>query len=285
VRVAYAVALAYLAAGVALGTGLVAGVGPVSDAWPWLKPAHAWLNLLGCVSLVVAATLIHLLPTVLGSRIRRRRSATALVAGLAVAPPLAAIGYAWHADVLVGGGALLEIAGAAALVAYVAGCIADRARWTTDAGWHRMTAGHLVAAAAWFTIGVVIVGWRVLAAGSNPDGWSLAAAGGPLVVGWVVQVILGAAGHIVPAVGPGDPLRHAAQRRQLGHYAGLRLVAFQAGVAAVTIGSLAGWDALAIAGVAVAGITAMATLLLLAGAMLLAAAPPRPGRPADIPAA
>lgn len=272
VAVAYGAGLAQLAAGIALGTGTVGGAVIVVADWPWLKPAHAWLNLLGCISLVVAGTLLHFLPTVLGSRIRRRRSATPLVAALAVAAPVVAAGYALRSDALVRTGALLELAGAAALVAYVAGCVADRGRWTTDAGWHRMAAGHLVAAVAWFAVGVAVVAGRAVIDGADPAGWSAAWAIGPLAVGWAVQAVLGAAGHIVPAIGPGDALRHARQRRLLGTAATARLVTFQLGVAALAVGLPTGAEAVVVAGLIATGATILATLGLLGRAMIAGAA-------------
>ena len=50
----------------ALSTAFVAGITPIVERWALLKPAHAWLNVIGFLSLVVAATLIHLAPTVVG---------------------------------------------------------------------------------------------------------------------------------------------------------------------------------------------------------------------------
>jgi len=272
VAVAYGAGLAQLAAGVALGTATVGGAAIVVADWPWLRPAHAWLNVLGCISLVVAGTLLHFLPTVLGCRIRRRRSATPLVAALAVAAPVVAAGYALRWDALVRAGGLLELAGAVALVGYVAGCIADRGHWTTDAGWHRMAAGHLLAAVAWFTVGVAVVAGRAVVDGADPGGWSAAWAIGPLVVGWAVQAVLGAAGHIVPAIGPGDASRHARQRQLLGTAATARLVTFQLGVAALAVGLPTGAEAVVVVGLIAAGATILATLGLLGWAMIAGAA-------------
>ena len=82
VPLAYAAALADVAVGVALATAMVAGWAPVAGAWAALKPAHAWLNVFGFLSIVVAATLIHLAPTVVGARIEPRRSATIALVGL-----------------------------------------------------------------------------------------------------------------------------------------------------------------------------------------------------------
>ena len=63
--------------------------------WAYLKPAHAWLNLVGFVSLVIATTLLHFFPTVIGARIRRSRVAYATVIGLALGASLVALGLRW----------------------------------------------------------------------------------------------------------------------------------------------------------------------------------------------
>lgn len=75
VHAAYAAALAQAAVGVSLATASLAGWAAVADSWMSLKPAHAWLNVCGFVTVVIAASLVHLAPTVAGVRIRPGRSA------------------------------------------------------------------------------------------------------------------------------------------------------------------------------------------------------------------
>ena len=75
VTVGYMLALANVGIGGTLGTLLVAGWGPAVERLVPLRAAHAWTNLVGFVSLVIMATLLHFLPTVLGTRITARRSA------------------------------------------------------------------------------------------------------------------------------------------------------------------------------------------------------------------
>ena len=85
---AYAAALADVAVGVAIATADGRRLGAASiGAWAALKPAHAWLNVFGFLSIVVAATLVHLAPTVVGARIQPRRSATIALVGLAWRAP------------------------------------------------------------------------------------------------------------------------------------------------------------------------------------------------------
>jgi nitrite reductase (NO-forming) len=114
---------------------------------------------------------------------------------------------------------------------------AERGRWTTDAGWHHLTAGALLAGQAWLGIGLAIAAARALTLGAGPAGWSLAVLIGPLIVGGVAQILVGAMTHLLPAIGPGDPFRHAAQRRILGAGAILRLTLLNAGALAITVGS------------------------------------------------
>ena len=129
---AYALALAQVGLGVLLAVGMVAGVTPIAERWGLLKPAHAWLNVFGFLTVVIAATLVHLAPTVAGGRIRPRRSALVAVACLAAAPLLVATGLALATDLVVRAGAGLELVGAVALVVHALAVQRDRGRWTTD---------------------------------------------------------------------------------------------------------------------------------------------------------
>jgi hypothetical protein len=94
----------------------------------------------------------------------------------------------------------------------------------------------LASAIAWFVVGIAIAARSVLVAGADPAGWSSAAVAAPLVVGWIGMAIVASATHLLPAVGPGDQAAHARQRRVLGRYGAARLVAFNAGVALLTVG-------------------------------------------------
>ena len=70
VQLTYGVALADLTVGASLAIGFLLGLEPITAHWVALKPAHAWLNVFGFVSLTIAGTLIYLYPTMLGTRIR-----------------------------------------------------------------------------------------------------------------------------------------------------------------------------------------------------------------------
>lgn len=268
VEAAYALALlnAMLAVGLAmLRLGDVATVG---GAWLNLKPAHAWLNLVGFLSLVVAATLVHLYPTVVGSRIRSRPALVALVAGIGLGAPLTALGYAVASAWLARLGAVAVVGGAVALAIVAVGAWPGRGRWTTDPAWHVLTIGHLTAAIAWFLVAALIMATGVLLEGSDPAGWSLPLVVGPIVIGWSLQALIGAWSHLLPAVGPGDVARHAAQRRELGRWATPRLVAWNAGAVLVGIGGF--WPgALGIGGVVLVALTLLGSFAVLGRALVV----------------
>ena len=236
---AYAVALACVAVGATLATLVVGGNPAVGAAWGSLKPAHAWLNLVGFAGLVIVTTLLHLAPTVVGTRLRPRASGRLAVIGLALGAPLIATGYALEQDVVARAGAVAALAGALGVAAHglAIHLDGDRGRWTTDAGWHRFTSLSLLAGGGWLGLGLGVAAARVLAFGSNPAGWSLSVLVGPLLIGGVTQVLVGAMTHLLPAIGPGDPIRHAAQRRLLGRAAAVRLTMVNAGALLVAVGS------------------------------------------------
>jgi nitrite reductase (NO-forming) len=266
-ELAYLVALLDVIAGVSLVAMFLAGDAGVTGHWASLKVAHGWLNVLGFVTLVVAGTLVHFAPTVLGARIRRRRSGVTAVLLLAAAAPVVAIGYAAGPDgaagMLVRLGAVAAVAGAGALVLHGLQARRDRAGWTTDLDWHRFTGGSLLIAPAWLLVGSVIAAAGILEHGADPRGWRLERIEAPLVLGFVLQVLLGSMAHLLPAIGPGTPEAHAAQRRSLGRGASARLGAWNAGVAVLTFGLVVGHEALARAGLGLALAAGAATLLLL----------------------
>lgn len=263
VPLAYGVALAQVGTGVALATAMLAGWAPVAGAWVTLKPAHAWLNVFGFVTVVMAASLIHLAPTVAGARIRPRRSASIALIGLMTGAPLVAVGVAAGWDVVARAGALVELIGGAALAVHGAVVQRDRGRWTSDPGWHRFAGLSLVAAPAWLLVVLAIGAGRVLWLGASPAAWSVGLVALPLVAGWIGQVLVGSWTHLVPAIGPGDQAVHAVQRRWLGRSSTPRWLAWNGGVALGTIGVLAGDAALTAAGGALLGAALLAAIGLL----------------------
>ncbi len=242
--------LGLIAVSVAVATAMLdlAGVSWIVERWASIKPAHAWLNLVGFVTVVVAATLIHLYPTVVGSRIRPRRAMLVTVCGLWGGAALVATGYAFQSDALARMGALVALLGA--IGAFVVGLDGRhaRGRWTTDLPWHHLVIGHLSAATAWLLVGIGVASSAVLVNGASPGGWSIDRLIGPLVAGCFIQVLIGAWSHLAPAVGPGDVARHARQRRILGRWPVSRLTGLNVGVLLLTTGTLIGSQFMVAAG-------------------------------------
>jgi nitrite reductase (NO-forming) len=268
VPLAYGVALVQVGTGVALATAMLAGWSPVAGAWAALKPAHAWLNVFGFVTVVVAASLIHLAPTVAGARIRPRRSTTVALVGLMIGAPLVALGVAAGWDAVARAGALAELVGGAALAIHGAAVQRDRGVWTSDPGWHRFAGLSLVAAPAWLVVALAISAGRILWLGATPEAWSVGLLALPLAAGWIGQVLVGAWTQLVPAIGPGDQRAHAIQRRWLGLGSRSRWLAWNGGVTVGTAGLLSGADALAAAG----GVALGAALLTALGLLWVAVA-------------
>ena len=274
VTVGYLGALAMVIAGALLGSLYMAAWPLVRDAWASLRPAHAWLNLVGFVSLVIATTLLHFFPTVIGARIRRAASAILTVAGLMAGAGLVAIGFAVGSDLLARAGALTALLGAFALAVYAGQTWRTRARWTSDAGWHRFAIGGLVSAMAWFEVGMLTACGRLLLVGADPAETTATILIGPLVLGWVGLAVLASATHLVPAIGPGDHAAHARQRRLLGRWATARLLAANAGVALLVVGLLplgAAWASGAGGPMSGLGMVLAGSSLGATGALLVAA--------------
>jgi hypothetical protein len=268
VDLAYLVAIGEVAVGVALATAMLAGWAPVTGAWGTLKPAHAWLNVFGFVTVVIAASLTHLAPTVAGARIRPRRSAAVALLALMAGAPLVAIAFASGWDPIAGLGAVIELVGATALVVHGAAVQRDRGRWTSDHGWHRFAGFSLVAAPGWLLVTLAIGGGRILTLGATPEAWDVRLLAVPVVAGWIGQVLVGSWTHLVPAIGPGDQPRHAVQRQWLGRAATSRWLLWNGGVALATAGLLVQADLLVAAGGIAIGISLASALALLAAAMV-----------------
>ena len=267
VTAGYVAALCSVAIGAGLATVFLAGWMPLVETWARARPAHAWLNLVGFVSLTIATTLLHFFPTVIGARIARRPSASVTVAGLAAGPALVALGGVADADLPARAGAVVALGGALGLAVYAGQTWRTRARWTSDVGWHLVAMGGLASAIGWFVVGMAIAAGRMAVLGIDGGGWSLDAVAGPLVAGWIGLAIVAAATHLVPSIGPGSPVAHAEQRRILGRAALPRLLAIELGVGALAVGLPLHVDALVAAGTGLVAAALAVTVLLLAAAI------------------
>jgi nitrite reductase (NO-forming) len=268
---AYGAAIVNVIVGASLATLFVGGWLPVVAAWGGLKPAHAWLNVYGFVGLVIAATFVHLYPTVVGTRIIVRPSVRVALIAMSCAPAIVAAGYLTAVDSVVRAGALLMAVGGVSFVWSTLQTWHGRGRWTTDAGWHRFASWSLAAGACWYAVGIASVVIRALVDGAAPAGWAIEVVAAPLVVGFVVQVLVGSWTHLVPAVGTGDQRVHLRQRSILAEGSIPRFIALNVGVVAMALGLPFGVSVFVVVGALVAAAALIAALTLLARAVLVRA--------------
>jgi len=262
--IVYGTAIVNVIVGASIATLFLGGQRDIVLNWATVKPAHAWLNLFGFVGLVICASLIHLFPTVVGARMDRSRWSAAAVIALAIAPPLVALGYIVNADVVAQAGALVLIAGTGSLLVMAFRTWSGRSRWTTDGAWHTMAIGSLWSGLGWLSAGVAVAAAAIARNGAQPAGWSVTELIAPLGVGFVIQVIIGAWTHLLPAIGPGTPGAHARARRRLGALAWPRLVMLNTGAASLFAGSVTGVDAAVRAGLLLAGAAVLASIAIFA---------------------
>ena len=88
-------------------------------------------------------------------------------------------------------------------------------------------------------------------------------------VGWVGSAVLASATHLLPAIGPGDPVVHGRQRALLGRLVGARLVSLDLGVVAMSLGIPLGAQMVVLSGALLAGAALVATAVLLVRAVTL----------------
>jgi nitrite reductase (NO-forming) len=275
--VSYGMALGCVAVGALIGTLAIAGWAPALAAWDVLRPTHAWINVFGFLSLVIAASLLHLLPTVAGTRIERTPASMLVLVGMMTGPLTVAVGFVTRLTPLVLVGAALVVAAALALVWHATTVLRRRGRWTTDLAWHRFVQWSLLASVGWFAIGTALAAAVVVQEGATARGWDSSVVLGPIALGWAAQALVGSWSHLVPAVGPGSPEVHARQRAILGRWATARVLVAQAGVACVSLGVPRDVQALVQLGFVLVGACAIVALVLLASALRLTVRPPATG--------
>ena len=265
----YGVATLNVVAGATLASLLLLGWLPIAQSWPVLKPAHAWLNVFGFVSLVITGSMLHLLPTVAGARISRTRASIVGYSCAAAGPPVVAAGFAFGSTPVALSGALIVVGAAIALAIHAWAVVRNRPPWTTDLGWHHFATWSMTLGIAWFVVGASMAAETIAANGATAAGWQLEPLVGPIFIGWIGQVLVGAWSHLLPAVGPGSPEHHARQRQLLGRLAAPRVLALNLGVVLVVFSGVPGlaflvafgWTAIAVAGLTAVGLLAAAFVL------------------------
>ncbi|MGZ4124284.1 MAG: hypothetical protein ACXVQU_01845 [Actinomycetota bacterium] len=253
----YAGAVGCVLAGGAIGAAL--GSRAVGDPLTWLglRSAHMVLNVLGFVSVTIAATLVTLLPTVLRVQMPRWHGGSTAACLLAGAIVLA-VGLGSRRVGVGTAGALLFGLGVAGVLWLVVRVLGVPRTWPIP-----VTAKHFVAALGWFVVGSIAL---VDAVARGP--FAFVAFREPFLVyfvaGWIVQVLLGAWLYLLPMARPGHPDE---RRRQLaaGELGGnLEVVVFNLGVGLLALHA-AGWASGAIGRIG-------AAFALAAGAWALAKA-------------
>lgn len=215
--------------------GALLGSGTVHDATTYLalRHAHMTINVLGWVSVTIAATLITLLPTIL--RVKMPSWHGGLTAGsLAVGAATLAIGLATRTTAVTVVGGLWELTGALGLAWMV-----SRVLRTPRPRPAPVSALHLVAAVVWFAIGCVALAVSALHGTEGFDAFSqdfLVM----FVVGWIVQALLGAWSFLLPNARPGHPDVRRAGLVAIEFAAWAQLAALNAGVALLSMRA-AGW--------------------------------------------
>lgn len=186
-------------------------------------------RIIGFVGLTLAATYLHLVPTVLGARVVSDRLAVVGIGGLGVNVAGVGLGFSVESDVVARLGATSALVAAAAVPAMAvrAARQPDRGRWTTELAWHEFTTASLVASTVWFALGVGTAAVGALLNGASPAAWSLASSGVPLVVGGVLEALVASATHLVPTLRGASP----GTRARLGRAALPRVIAWQIGTA------------------------------------------------------
>jgi hypothetical protein len=107
-----------------------------------------------------------------------------------------------------------------------------------------------------------------ISAGAVP-GWSIGLLAVPVIGGWALQELVGAWGHLLPAVGPGDMAAKARQRDLLSRRGGVRVIGWNAGLLVLWVGFGLGVPVLIAAGAIIFGAAAATALVLLARALLV----------------
>jgi hypothetical protein len=192
------------------------------------------------------------------------------VLGLMIGPPLVALGSALTASPVAVVGAFVALAGAVGLMGYGIEIWSRRGRWANDLAWHELAARHGLAGMAWFVVTVATLLVGLVRDGVAIPGWGVGAAAVPLIAGWAIQELVGAWGHLLPAVGPGSMAVKARQRFLLSRFSTARVVGWNVGLLLLWPGLGFGVPWLILGGLLLFAPAALAALALLALALLAA---------------
>ena len=223
---------AYVAAGLLLIPGIALGVAMTqgsqeSARHSQLLLAHVTVNLMGWVGIPIMGTLVTLWPTMLRTRLapHAERNARRALPALVLGTMITAAGVLTSSHLVAVAGIVAYLVGVAWTVEPMVGAMLQRPpasfpAWSTLAG------------VGWITLALISV---ALVLALNHDAESATQGMGTLtaavVVGGVLQVLLGALSYLLPVMAGGGPV---AMRRRIAHLdrgLALRLVTVNLGLA------------------------------------------------------
>ncbi len=278
----------YCAAACLLPVGATFGaIMAFSPTEPWrtrLLLAHQGVNILGFVGLTAIGTLVTLWPTVLRTQMapaqdRHGRIALTVMCCAVLVVTTGALGGWWWMQAA---GVLAELAGLAIIGLDLGRCALRRPP--------RDLPGYSMAAAlGWFAVWLCWLAWTLVTRRGDLIQDDLTALTVPVVMGFLMQLLIGAMSYLMPMVMGGGPSIVRATNARMHTLGTLRVTLVNAGLLIWVFGSSGSTRriGLGISAVAMAGFLAATMAMVATGVRLLRAkaagetAPPAPAECAD----
>lgn len=226
----------YCAAACLLPLGAIAGaIMAFSPAEPWrtrLLMAHQGLNIMGFVGLTAVGTLVTLWPTVLRTRMQPaqdrngKRALWIMCAAVLVMTGGALAGWWW----LEAAGVLAELVGLCVIGVDLVRCAVRRP--PRDFPGYSMGAGIV-----WFAVWLAWLAVTILARRDRLLEEDVTALTVPVVVGFLLQLLLGAMSYLMPMVMGGGPSIVRATNARMHTLGALRATATNAGLVVWALGT------------------------------------------------
>lgn len=226
----------YCAAACLLPLGAVAGaIMAFSPAEPWrtrLLMAHQGLNIMGFVGLTAVGTLVTLWPTVLRTRMQPaqdrngKRALWIMCAAVLAMTAGALTGWWW----LEAAGVLAELVGLCVIGVDLVRCAVRRP--PRDFPGYSMGAGIV-----WFAVWLAWLAATILARRSRLLQEDVTALTVPVVVGFLLQLLLGAMSYLMPMVMGGGPSIVRATNARMHTLGALRATTTNAGLVVWALGT------------------------------------------------
>ena len=219
----------YCAAACLLPLGATLGaIMAFSPVEPWrtrLLVAHQALNLLGFVGLTVVGTLITLWPTVLRTKMQPaqdrhgRYSLYVMMAAVAVTTVSALCGLWWLAAI----GVTAHIIGVCIVLGDLVACAVHK----PPRDFPGFTMG---AAICWMLVWLVWLAWKLASKGTGLLADDIFTLSVPVIVGFLLQLLIGAMSYLMPMVMGGGPKIVRATNAKMHAFGALRATITNAGL-------------------------------------------------------